>query len=189
MAGTSQIGTLISLAGDKVPAGKKVAGKKADGKKATEKKCGGKKKRESLPLAKLADSACGCAMVRIPEVGSIREEIIRFQTRVAVDDLVGFEDTPHVTVRYGVRGDADQVQSAVSGVGSVSFRLGRLDFFTNPEHDVLFVRVMDEQGELSSLRRKIEEGVACDASSFPQYIPRWLIHSPLTRSRRRRLRC
>ena len=166
MAGTSQIGTLISLAGDKVPAGKKAAGKKASGKKLD-----GKKKRSSLPLAKLADPACGCAMVRIPEVGSIREEIVRLQTRVAVEDLVGFEDTPHVTVRYGIRGDAERVEWAVSGIGSVSFRLGRLDFFTSSEHDVLFVRVMDEQGELSALRRKIEEGVVCDTSSFPQYIP------------------
>lgn len=171
MAGTSQIGTLISLAGDKVPAGKNAAGKKASGKKLDGKKFDGKKKRSPVPLAKMADSACGCAMVRIPEVGSIREEIIRLQTRVAVDDLLGFEDTPHVTVRYGVRGDANQVQSAVSEVGSVSFRLGRLDFFTNPEHDVLFVRVMDEQGELTGLRRKIEEGVECDPSSIPQYVP------------------
>ena len=183
-ADSASIGTLIPLAaqgdGSKMQesggsAGwqKKRGGKKSGGKyaaylkKLEARRGDGKLSRNKL--SKSFSSKGGCAMVRLPD--NLTEKIIRLQASISVDDLLGFEDSPHVTVRYGVLASGEEVAGAIRGVGSVTFGLGRLDFFSSEERDVLFVRVLDNQGQLNELRRRIENCCECKQSNYSQYIP------------------
>jgi 2'-5' RNA ligase len=172
-ADSSSIGTLIPLAaqGDgartNMGGGKKSGGKNSGGKYAGYLKK--LKARRGKNLSKSFSSRGGCAMVRLPD--NLAEKIIRLQSSISVDDLLGFEDSPHVTVRYGVLASGEEVAGAIRGVGSVTFGLGRLDFFSSEERDVLFVRVLDNQGQLNELRRRIENCCECKQSNYSQYIP------------------
>lgn len=172
-ADSSSIGTLIPLAaqGDgartNMGGGKKSGGKNSGGKYAGYLKK--LKARRGKNLSKSFSSKGGCAMVRLPD--NLAEKIIRIQSSISVDDLLGFEDSPHVTVRYGVLASGEEVADAIRGVGSVTFGLGRLDCFSNEDRDVLFARVLDNQGQLNELRRRIENCCECKQSDYSQYIP------------------
>lgn len=177
-ADSSSIGTLIPLAaqgdgsiGGMIQREGKKSGK-GNGEKGGGKYAGYLKKlqaRRGNKLAKSFDYKGGCAMVRLPD--NLADKIIQLQASISVDDLLGFEDSPHVTVRYGVLASGEEVADAIRGVGSVTFGLGRLDFFSSEERDVLFVRVLDNQGQLNELRRRIESGCECKQSNYSQYIP------------------
>ena len=59
--------------------------------------------------------------------------------------IKGREETPHITVRYGLEtSNADQVREIVETFGSVSMVLGDVDYFPSDEYDVVVIRVESE---------------------------------------------
>lgn len=125
--------------------------------------------KTGMPISKSADMPLGCAMVRLPQ--PLVDAVVRMQSSISPADVIGWEDTPHVTLRYGVRANADQLSDALRDVKSITFTLGGFDIFVNDEQEVLFVRAIDDAGELASARKKIEDGCMCDADMHPEYVP------------------
>ena len=86
------------------------------------------------------------------------------------DGIEGYEDTPHVTIKYGLHdADPDNLTRLASGFGSIDLTLSTIDVFnTNPKFDVLKINILSDK--LMQLNKLI-----CDnmyyTDKFPEYIP------------------
>ncbi len=68
----------------------------------------------------------------------------------------GREDTPHVTVKYGLHGtDPMPVRKALTGESPAKLVLGKTSIFKNPDFDVLIVEI--HSPDLHRLNKKIEK--------------------------------
>lgn len=86
------------------------------------------------------------------------------------DGIEGYEDTPHVTIKYGLHDQyPDNLVKLASGFGPIEITLSTIDVFnTNPNFDVLKVNIISDR--LMQLNKLI-----CDnmhyTDKFPVYIP------------------
>ncbi len=82
----------------------------------------------------------------------------------------GLENTPHITVKYGIEtDDAQAVRNAVQGMGEIPVQIGPVQIFDgNPEFDVVVQSV--ESTELRELNRRIRDQVP-NQETFPRYQP------------------
>jgi hypothetical protein len=86
------------------------------------------------------------------------------------DGIEGYEDTPHVTIKYGLHdAEPDNLTRLASGFGSIDLTLSTIDVFnTNPNFDVLKINIVSDK--LMQLNKLI-----CDnmhyTDKFPEYIP------------------
>ena len=86
------------------------------------------------------------------------------------DGIEGYEDTPHVTIKYGLHDtDPDNLIRLASGFGSIDLTFSTIDVFnTNPNFDVLKINIVSDK--VMQLNKLI-----CDnmhyTDKFPSYIP------------------
>jgi 2'-5' RNA ligase len=85
------------------------------------------------------------------------------------DDSYGFDDEPHVTIKYGFTPDLnpDQVKNIIAGVKPFDITLVGLSFFKNPEFTVVKFDVNSDI--LHQLRKKADGYPNEDA--YPVYHP------------------
>ena len=110
----------------------------------------------------------GCIMIPLPD--EARAAIHTLQRQISPDNLVSLEDSPHVTVRYGVLSEPPEVAAAISGYGLIGISCGKLGLFRSPEFDVLIVYV-NKTPELLALRDLIETECDCQEDTHPEYTP------------------
>jgi hypothetical protein len=82
----------------------------------------------------------------------------------------GYEDTPHVTVKYGLHDtNPDKLKELIEGYGPVKFKLGLVEKFdTNPDFDVLKITV--ESQSLRELNKIISDNME-HTDTFDEYKP------------------
>lgn len=86
------------------------------------------------------------------------------------DGIEGYEDMPHVTIKYGLHdADPDNLSRIASGFGFIDLTLSTIDVFnTNPNFDVLKINIVSNK--LMQLNKLI-----CDnmhyTDKFSEYIP------------------
>lgn len=82
--------------------------------------------------------------VNITDVG-VLSELDRIKRRIAPEDVLRFEEEPHITVRYSLhdyRNTAQRVRELVGGAGTVSATISGLGVFEGTKNgDVLILRV------------------------------------------------
>jgi N12 class adenine-specific DNA methylase/2'-5' RNA ligase len=87
------------------------------------------------------------------------------------DDLVGKgrENEPHITVKYGLKGDAlEQVKKTLADMPPITVSLGKTSLFEGAEQDVVKVDV--DSPELQAIHEAIKKSVP-NEESFPEYKP------------------
>lgn len=113
----------------------------------------------------------GCAMFLLP--GELASRVWEFCVAcINPEDVTGkgFEASPHVTIKYGIRGcDQSAIQNAVSGEGAVAVSFGGLGVFENDDCDVLYVEVKSDG--LVKLNKRFTELCDCEPSTHPGYTP------------------
>lgn len=82
----------------------------------------------------------------------------------------GYEDTPHVTVKYGIHDESpEKIKELVKGCGPINFQLGLVEKFdNNPEFDVLKIGV--EGTKLRELNKYISDNIP-HTDTFKEYKP------------------
>lgn len=107
------------------------------------------------------------AMLEI-EDQTLRERVGDIQDLLDPEDVIELEDTPHVTVRYGLQDMTPQkVRQLLSRYPRVWIKLGRLSIFENDDVDVLKIDVQSE--ELHKVNRAL--GLHAAENTHRQYIP------------------
>ena len=86
------------------------------------------------------------------------------------DPSFGFEDNPHITVKYGLHtDDPEDVREVVRGFGPIKYTLGNMSYFVdNKNFDVLKIAV--ESPELHRLNSKLKTQLN-NKETHPQYNP------------------
>ncbi len=86
------------------------------------------------------------------------------------DDNMGREDTPHITVLYGiVTQKADEVIEVLAGEGPVTITLGKVSLFEkSDDYDV--VKIDIESEDLSRLHKLLADNLE-NENDFPEYKP------------------
>jgi hypothetical protein len=100
----------------------------------------------------------------------IAKKLLAYGASIPDADLAadGREDDPHVTVKYGLHTeDVDDVSSLIPDFGPVELTLGETAFFSNDEHDVLYVAV--ESPDLARLNKLVSTLETTD--THPTYVP------------------
>ena len=81
----------------------------------------------------------------------------------------GFENQPHITVKYGLHiDDPKPLDSLLQSQGPIAVRIGKLSYFSGSEYDVLIFDV--ESDGLRELNRKIASAIPC-TDTHPVYHP------------------
>ncbi len=86
----------------------------------------------------------GCLLAKVG--GPLRDAVLAVGRSIPADHLAddGLEDDPHLTLRYGLHeSDGDAVLDAVSKLGTLTVLPGELRCFEGPDHDVLYVSVVN----------------------------------------------
>jgi len=107
--------------------------------------------------------------VNIPE--SEAKEIKEFSSQIPDSELAddGREDTPHITVKYGLHtNDLRKAQPLIKGVGPIKAKLGKVSIFENDDEDVVMVEI--DSPELHALNKKIADGLE-HTDTHPDYKP------------------
>jgi hypothetical protein len=107
--------------------------------------------------------------VQLPQ--DIAEKMLEFGASIPDEDLAedGREDSPHVTIKYGLHtDDPDDVRELLGDVGPVTLTLGKLAVFTGDGHDVLYIGVTSP--DLRRLNKKIASNLET-TDTYPRYIP------------------
>ena len=86
------------------------------------------------------------------------------------DDNMGREDTPHITVLYGiVTQEADEVIEVLADEGPVKITLGKISLFENDDnYDV--VKIDIESEDLARLNKLLADNLE-NENDFPEYKP------------------
>lgn len=80
----------------------------------------------------------------------------------------GIETEPHVTALYGLtKHDPEPIKAALEGHGPVSFTLGKMSVFDNPDYDVLKVSVSG--ADIHAVNKKLK--ALPNENTFPDYQP------------------
>jgi hypothetical protein len=83
--------------------------------------------------------------------------------------IEGLEDTPHVTVKYGIHSpDKECVSEYIKSINDITIRLGNISKFESDDFDVLHIEV--DSDDLVNLNKEITENIEC-TDTFPEYIP------------------
>ncbi len=102
----------------------------------------------------------------------IADQIIAFGKRIPDADLAddGREDTPHITVKFGLHGaDPKFAREALAGEKPATVKFGKVSLFeTNPDFDV--VKVDIESPDLHRLNKKVAESQPV-TDTHPTYQP------------------
>lgn len=101
----------------------------------------------------------------------VADKIRAFGRRIPDKDLAedGREDTPHITVKYGLHGaDPQPTREALAGEGPITVKLGKVTLFETDDADVVKVDV--ESPDLHRLNKKIAESQPT-TDTFPDYKP------------------
>ena len=86
------------------------------------------------------------------------------------DDNMGREDTPHITVLYGiVTQNADEVIELLSGEGPVKATLGKVSLFENSD-DYDVVKIDIDSKDLSRVNKLLSDNLE-NENDFPEYKP------------------
>jgi len=110
----------------------------------------------------MAEPKMSTTQINLPP--RLAKAVLSLQSEIAPEDLVAIEDVPHVTVRYGVQGDDPApIAGAVRGYGEASIVIDGGMVFSNPDEDVLVLRVNSQ--DLFGLRRRVES-VACEPAKW-----------------------
>ena len=115
-----------------------------------------------------------CLMADIPESLSYRLRafslLIPDSSIYEIEDVEhGRESEPHITIKYGIHtSDVGEVESIVSGFGSVRARLGSISSFHNEDCVVLKIDV--ESDDLRRLNKLVTSRLRC-TDTFPVYKP------------------
>jgi len=118
----------------------------------------------------------GCVMLPVNDDISA---IVRYwcKKNINTDDLYinedegieGFEDSPHVTVKYGiVENDISKISDIIEGYDPITIKCGNVEIFdTNPKFDVVKIHITGDK--LQKLHDMLSE--KNDGDSFPEYKP------------------
>lgn len=101
----------------------------------------------------------------------IREEIISLGLTIADEDLVpdGRETNPHITIKYGIETDNGAlVATLVKGFGAVSLTIGKTDYFSSEDFDVVYLAVTS--ADLMRLNALISSSLKV-TDTHPEYVP------------------
>lgn len=114
----------VALANAAPPPGAKPAPK---GKPAAPKK---------IAAGNLEKHSYGCVMARISQDSAAGKALKVMRDRIDPEHLRshGLEEDPHVTVRYGFKGDAAPIREFLKGQGAFTIKLGQSFAFTPGEH-------------------------------------------------------
>lgn len=90
-----------------------------------------------------------------------------------INMINGREDTPHVTVRYGLHTtDPKDVAEIIEGFGPISFTLGKIDMFSNDDKpfDVVIVEVVSPK--LMELNKLVSDNLefTCDYDTYTPHL-------------------
>lgn len=90
------------------------------------------------------------------------------------DGIEGYEDTPHVTIKYGLHDvDPDNLTRLVDGFGPIDIQLSNIDVFNNnPNFDVLKINIISDK--LHKLNK-----IICDNMHFTDKFNVYIPHSTL----------
>lgn len=132
---------------------------------------GGQEQRDRFGFTRYQAGPYKYASTQINLTGDAYIKIAWMAGMVADGDLApdGREDTPHVTVRYGLLPEvkASDVARVLSGAGPIRFHLGKISIFPGEEHDVLKVDVSSD--DLHRLHKKL--GALPNVQTYPEYKP------------------
>ncbi len=123
----------------------------------------------------LTEASLGCLMAVLPTADAVpildwTHEVIR------PEDLTGdgYENSPHVTILYGLHASVTPiaVQQALKGCGACRFTLGPVARFdTSKEHDVLYASVAFDT-DLRALNSRMVASFGDELTqTFPDYRP------------------
>lgn len=130
---------------------------------------------EDKPADKLRAAAAhqfSTTQVQLPSV--LAEKILDFGRSIPAFDLCesegGLEEDIHITVKYGLHTDdaADVRKALATYVGPIRVTLGKTNYFTSPEYDVLYVEVKSD--DLVELNRRLGESLE-NTTTHPIYTP------------------
>lgn len=124
----------------------------------------------------------GSTQANIPEQSEAGQALAGLRAKIASEDLAGnvngteggLETQPHVTVRYGVKGDdVEGIKRFLESQKPFEASLGATHTFPASEHSDGAVPVVApvESPELHRINSEIEEHGEFAASSFPEYKP------------------
>jgi hypothetical protein len=81
----------------------------------------------------------------------------------------GYEDNPHVTVKYGLHtDDVTDIEKLTSGYGPVPVKFGKVSKFENPDFDVIKIEIISEP--LHELNKLISDNLE-NTDTYPTYEP------------------
>ena len=97
----------------------------------------------------------------------IPEDSLNIGEGETVEDC--YEDTPHVTVKYGVHTDnPEDVAACLDGYGPVLLKFGKIAKFSREGEDVIHIEV--DSNLLTEMNRELTETLQC-TSDFQEYRP------------------
>jgi 8-oxo-dGTP pyrophosphatase MutT (NUDIX family)/2'-5' RNA ligase len=121
--------------------------------------------------AKPTESEHKYASTQIEFAEPLRSRILSVAAAIPATDLgeEGREDTPHVTVRYGlITDDPQAVIDVAKSHGPITVTLGKTSLFTNPEADVLKLEVASDG--LYRLNEALKAAIP-HTDKYPLYVP------------------
>ena len=116
----------------------------------------------------------GCLMAVLPD--EVAKKVMGFANLIPDEDIFddedgekGREDTPHITIKYGIHtSDAKEIRDLLDGQMVQRATLGPVTCFHNDEYVVLKIDVNSE--DLHALNALVSDGLEC-TDSFPEYHP------------------
>jgi 2'-5' RNA ligase len=128
--------------------------------------------RAGLPLEHVIRKALHrYATTQLDLTGDVADEIIAFGESIPDAHLEagGREDSPHVTIKYGLHADsADELKELLKGVKPFQITLGKTAVFEGEEFDVVFVEA--KGAALRRLNKKIADALE-HTDTHPEYRP------------------
>lgn len=136
-----------------------------------------KASQESEPKFKF-----GSTQANIPEDSEAAQALKTAREKIAPEDRAadvngtegGIETQPHVTVRYGIRGEATpQMRRFIESQAPFEAKLGKTDTFPPSEHSDGAATIISpiDAPELHRISAEIEKHGDFEPSSFPEYKP------------------
>lgn len=121
-----------------------------------------------FPVLKAAgEHSYASTQVNAPD--SIRELVDLFQSSLPDDVVMRLEDTPHVTVKYGIRTDRPRlVEMLLRDNAPVKIQLGPTNIFTSDEYDVVYAEVYSP--DLVRMNQEIAMSLSV-ADTHTGYVP------------------
>jgi len=110
----------------------------------------------------------GCLMVTFPVIDAI--EIIKWvDDNVPPECIITPEREIHITVLYGIKSTVpvSEIQSFVESTPYVVAKLGSIDFFNQPDQDVLKITV--ESPQLLEINKKLIETLGAENVDISKY--------------------